>query len=366
MSYCGTPLNLQALGQLLEHNYFDPVLWSLYSTCRYLYYKKPRDLGKREIHIRNYERACIYDLSDVDEEDGTREVVTTQTLQWLKGDLTGTRDLLLYDKSTPSYALIGIDCEQPKLDAEGDDELATFKTFYIIPAQWLHYVYVRFENNSWAMYLAAKKFCCRQILIRGNVMIARRENISIESKYAQVDNCYVPFENYFHVGVGECGKETHDVLADVGIFVNGQQLYDRTRLLAHPYGKEREVIYALSVHEEMFQFSNADLVSGKNLKLIMRHLLVCRTCNMYVDKLIEMICTSLVKYDILPGVMNTNDSSDKIMPGNVPCYSYILDGDFVIMRKDAYNAPLKTLLKEKRKNVNICKDIIVPFFQKYC
>jgi hypothetical protein len=54
------------------------------------------------------------------------------------------------------------------------------------------------------------------------------------------------------------------------------------------------------------------------------------------------------------------------MPGNVPCYSYILDGDFVIMRKDAYNAPLKTLLKEKRKNVNICKDIIVPFFQKYC
>jgi hypothetical protein len=215
------------------------------------------------------------------------------------------------------------------------------------------------------MYLAAKKFCCRQILVRGSVMIARRENISIKPQYAEVDEHYVPFENYFHVGVGKCSSETHDILADVGIFVNGQQLYDRVSLLAHPYGKEREVIYSLSVHEQIFQFSN-DLISGKFLKLIMRHLLVCRKCNMYVDKLIEMICDTLVKNDTLSGVMNECGSSDNILDGNVPCYSYILDGDFVDMRKDAYNAPLKTLMKKDRKNVDICKGIIVPFFQKYC
>jgi hypothetical protein len=136
-------------------------------------------------------------------------------------------------------------------------------------------------------------------------------------------------------------------------------------LIAEPYGKAREVIYALSVREKKFKFGD-DLISGKFLKGIMKHLLVCRLCNMYVDKLIEMICNVLVKYDPLSGIMESNDSVDKIIDG-VPCYSYILDGDFVIMRRDAFNAALKTLPKDERKDVNdICQEIILPFFKKYC
>ncbi|CAB3987817.1 Hypothetical predicted protein [Paramuricea clavata] len=177
-SYCGTPLNLQALGELLENNYFDPVLWSLYSTCRYFYNKKLQDLGTREIRIRNYSSAYIYELSD-------ESVVESKSLLWLKGDLAGIRDLMIYDKNTPNYCLVGLDCEQP-IEDQIDDPRSN-KTFYIIPAEWMHYIYVRFENESWAMYLAAKKFCCRQILVRGSVMIARCENISIKPEYAVVD-----------------------------------------------------------------------------------------------------------------------------------------------------------------------------------
>jgi hypothetical protein len=87
---------------------------------------------------------------------------------------------------------------------------------------------------------------------------------------------------------------------------------------------------------------------------------------MYVDKLIEMICNVLVKYAPLATIMESNDSADIIIDGAVPCYSYILDGDFVSMRRDAFDAALKALPKDKRKGVhNICQEIILPFFEKY-
>ncbi|CAB4033376.1 Hypothetical predicted protein [Paramuricea clavata] len=335
---------------------------SLYSTCWYLYKKTPQDLGTREIRIQNYRTAYTYKLNV---ENGKKSVEKDQSLLWLKGDLSGMRDVLLYDKNTPSYCLIGVDCEQEDVDddiSDDFDEIETHKVFYIISAVWSHYIYIRFENNTWYMYLAEKKFCCRQILTRGDVVVARRENISIQPQYAVS-------EDYFHVGVGECSTAVHDVLADVGIFVNSMQLYNSVNLYAHPYDKERDVIYALSVHEHIFKFNDDELVSGKFLKLIMKHLLVCQCCNLYVNKLVEMICTSLVKHDTLTDVMNDPDKADKILQGNVPCYTYILDGDFVTMRRDAYNAPLKTLPKnwscKEKKNVNICKDIIELFFQKH-
>jgi hypothetical protein len=88
---------------------------------------------------------------------------------------------------------------------------------------------------------------------------------------------------------------------------------------------------------------------------------------MYVDKLVEMLCDSLIKNSVILNEMpDTNVTADKTLPGGVPVYSYILDGDFPIMRRDAYNAPLKMLPAGQRRNVNICKSIIVPFFQKNC
>jgi hypothetical protein len=356
-SFTGPPLNLQALSELLESNYFDPVLWSLYYTCSYFYNKKPRDLGKREIRIRNYRDSNVYKLCEE-----LKRVVVEENLLWLKGDSSALRDILIYDKAKPWYALMGVATSPHIADAgdDDDDDDKGHKTFYIIPAEWLPYIYVRrHKNDEWSMYLAKNKFCCRQVLVRGSVTVARRDNISIDERYCKA-------ENYFHVGVGECKAEIHDVLADVGIFINGGQLYDRTKLIAEPYGKVREVIYALSVREKIFKFGDEDLISGKFLRAIMKHLLVCRLCNMYVDKLIEMICNVLVKYAPLSTIMESNDSADKIIDGAVPCYSYILDGDFVIMRRDAFNAALKALPKDKRKGVwNICQEIILPFSEKY-
>jgi hypothetical protein len=208
------------------------------------------------------------------------------------------------------------------------------------------------------MYLSKNKFCCRQVLVRGSVTVARRDNISIDEEHCKS-------ENYFHIGVGGCKAEIHEVLADVGIFINGKQLYERTKLIAEPYGKVREVIYTLAVRDRMFKFGE-ELISGKLLRSIMKHLLVCCSCNIYVDKLIEMICNVLVKYNPLGNVMESNDNADMIIDGAVPCFSYILDGDFVIMRRDAFKAALKTLPKDSRKGVhNICHEIILPFFEKY-
>jgi hypothetical protein len=151
-------LHLQALSELLESNYFDPVLWSLYYTCGTLYNKKPRDLGKREIRIRSYRDSCVYELKN-EEHDEMKRVAVKQNLLWLKGDYTTLRDILIYDKAKPGYALMGLDSKPHYKDNNdyNDDNRAN-KTFYIIPAEWLPYVYLRFENNSWSMYLAKKKF----------------------------------------------------------------------------------------------------------------------------------------------------------------------------------------------------------------
>ena len=349
-----SPLNLRALSGLLESNYFDPVLWALYDTCHFLRHKKPRDLGKREIRIRNYRDSNIYKLNEE-----LKQVVIEEKLLWLKGDCTALRDLLIYDKAKPWYALIGVMQSGDEDGDEDDEDKLAPRTFYIIPTAWLPYVYIRrYKNNKWLMYLSKNKFCCRQVLVRGSVTVARRDFISIDERYCKP-------ESYFHIGVGQCKEEIHEVLADVGVFINGKQLYERTKLIAEPYGKVREVIYALSVRSSIFKFGE-ELISGKLLRSIMKHLLVCCSCNIYVDKLIEMLCDVLVKYNPLATCMESNDIADVIIDGAVPCFSYILDGDFVIMRRDAYNAALKTLPKHSRKGVqNICDEIILPFFEKY-
>jgi hypothetical protein len=341
------------------------VLWSLYQTCRDFYNKKPRDLGTREIQVRNYSDSKIYKWDEI-----WKRIAVDVELNWLKGDCVALRDILIYDKATPSYALMGVkavvkkitndDVEYNNDDMEDSDseDINQPRTFYIIPAEWLPYVYIRrYRNGEWSMYLSKNKFCCRQVLVRGDVTVARREDISIDDRHCKD-------ANYFHIGLGDCNTEVHNVLADVGIFINGRQLYQQAKLIAEPYGKVRELIYSLSVRDKVFQFGK-ELISGKTLRSIMKHLLVCRSCNKYVEKLLEMICMVLVKYDPLDNIMESNDNADVIIEGNVPCYSYILDGDFVIMRQDAYKAALKTLPKDSRKGVqNICDEIILPFFER--
>ncbi|CAB3980417.1 Hypothetical predicted protein [Paramuricea clavata] len=210
MNCYDVPLNLSALGLLLENYPYDPVLWSLYATCSYLYGKKKieiQSLGVKEICIRNYRLAGIY---DVEEKDGEKRVVEKRSLVWLKGCLTGIHDVMLFDEKHPSYALLGVDTQVSNSCYGFDDEdSSTDKIFYVIPAEWIPYVYIRVRDESWYMYLAKKKFCCRQILYRGDVTVVRREHVSIKDEY-------VVSKDYFHVGVGPCAGKVHEVLADVG------------------------------------------------------------------------------------------------------------------------------------------------------
>jgi hypothetical protein len=58
--------------------------------------------------------------------------------------------------------------------------------------------------------------------------------------------------------------------------------------------------------------------------------------------------------------MNTPEPD--VVHGDVPCFRYILDGDFDDLLQRAYNAPLEGL---KNKQVNIYTDIIDPFMTCY-
>ncbi|CAB3978032.1 Hypothetical predicted protein [Paramuricea clavata] len=311
-------------GVLLENYSYDPVLWSLYATCQYLYAKKFEEvkngLGVKEIRIKRYSAAETYTLVKNPETDQLS--VKKKSLVWLKGILGGVHDLILVDPDKNHYAVVVLE-NNKRVSSIGSDEYESDddardgrpeKSFYIIPAEWLPYVYVRVVDNVWSMYLAKSKFCCRQILKRGDVMVVRRDSINIKQEY-------VVSQDYFHIGVGACNEQIHDVLSDVGIFVNAKQLYDAVIRQAEPYGKEREVIYALGVHEAIFPF---------------------------------------VENDSLNSIMNSA-GGDKLLGGSIPCFTYIMDGDFEIMRRDAYRAPLKMA----EVCDSICVEIIDPFFEKY-
>jgi hypothetical protein len=107
-------------------------------------------LGKREIRIRNYRDSNVYKLCEE-----LKLVVVEENLLWLKGDSSALRDILIYDKAKPWYALMGVATSPDIADAgDADDEDDKgHKTFYIIPAEWLPYVYVRrHKNDAWSRY----------------------------------------------------------------------------------------------------------------------------------------------------------------------------------------------------------------------
>jgi hypothetical protein len=59
--------------------------------------------------------------------------------------------------------------------------------------------------------------------------------------------------------------------------------------------------------------------------------------------------------------MNTVNDPD-IVHNDIPCFKYILDGDFDSLMQRAYNAPLED---SESKMLNICTDIIDPFMCCY-
>ena len=198
--------------------------------------------------------------------------------------LGGTRDIILFNSEKPYEALMGF--ENPDGGDDDDDEMdESVKIFYRIPAAWLRYIYAqrRRGDGDWFMYLAKQKFCCRQILKKGSVTVAQCRSNTIDERFFMD-------EHYFHVGLGNCWEESHDVFADASIYVNLKQLYKLVKLYAGPYGNVREIIYMLGTYEKKVELKNdageVELFSGATLKKLIKHMLVCKKCNLHLPRFI--------------------------------------------------------------------------------
>ena len=332
-----TELVLRVFEVLLTCYYYHPVLWDLQYVCKRLRFQRPRSFRAKELKIFHY--SCV-----------ARDDV------WLQGILGGTQDMLLYDAAKPFEAVMAfhIDDENDENDERDDCK----KVFYRIPVAWLRYIFARVEDSKMYMYLSQEPFCCRQVLCKSSVTIAQcRSNI--------IDERYVIGPSYFHIGLGKCWSEAHDVFLDVSLYANIKELYKLVKLYAEPYGNVRELIYILGTHERNVKFFNnegdAVLFKGKKLKDLIRHLLVCRTCNVRLPHFIKMFNDSIQRrHAYTEDTMNTPHPD--VVHGDVPCFRYILDGDFDDLLQRAYNTPLEGL---KNKQVNICTDIIDPFMTCY-
>jgi hypothetical protein len=334
-------LAIKAFSVLLDTYYYHPILWKLQYVCRALRDQRPNSFGRKEIRIQDYASM-------------TRDEI------WLQGMLGGTRDLLLYDGQKPFEAVMAFsnnisgDCS----DYDDDDDDECPKVFYRIPAAWLRYVYARSENDTVVMYLTREPFCCRQILVKGSVVVAQcRSNV--------IDLRFAIHPEYFHVGAGACWKEEHDVFAELNLYVNIKYLFKLVVLYANPYGNVRELISAPGTYDNTISLESNEgtpvLFKGNKLTKLIKHLLVCKKCILRLPRFIEILHDSIDKHHPYKDNQRTVDSADCVVDGT-PRFRYILDGDFDNLTQRAYNAPLEDY---KNKELNICTDIIEPFMFCY-
>jgi hypothetical protein len=334
-----TALIVKAFSILLDTYYYHPILWKLQYVCWALRDQRPNSFGRKEVRIHDYAHVA-------------RDKI------WLHGMLGGTRDLLLYDVQKPFEAVMAFEMFETKGSDDEQDDCE--KVFYRIPAAWLRYVYARHENCDVVMYLVREPFCCRQILVKGSVAVAQCHSNVIDARFAI-------HSNYFHVGIGDCWTEEHDVFAELNLYANVKQLYKLVVLYAQPYGNVREeLLYALGSYEPTIQLKNNEginvLFTGEKLKKLIKHLLVCKKCILRLPHFIEILHDSIDKYHPYPAErMNTVDDADSVV-NNTPRFKYILDGDFDNLIQRAYNAPLEDY---KNKRLNVCTDIIEPFMSCY-
>lgn len=139
-----TTNTLLALSYLLMKQPYNPILWSLYSLCSFLYGYKPASFKQREIRICDY---------------------YVQKEHWLSGNFADIRDILAIDNVTtecPNTAIATLYAPDMQQYLTDDACLIDSKTLYIIPVEWLSYIAVR----EHVFVLLPFKFCCREVLLR--------------------------------------------------------------------------------------------------------------------------------------------------------------------------------------------------------
>ena len=324
---------INALERLLIDEHYHPGLWPLYTVNRKLRSLKPSFVTEKRIHI--------YTKTSEDE-------------LWFHGDLHELRDLVIsLDSRTCAVSL----ASSPRI-------------FYTVPREWCKRLVVRRdEKRRYWFHLLPLQFCCRQILKSKGVGVIQCRSMLIRSE-VYVDSAY------FHVGLGECWKSIHEVYDQLHCFVGLKQLagaidkmdiFDETER-NFPY----KIIYILGMESlgipyEYFAVEeieveieggerekssivhvSVDTTSGKTLRAILMHILVCARCNGFLDGFLKLILKSLMKYDPLEGFTFFNITNMAgLHRGCVNTIKYTLDGDFDQLLLDAYNMPKERCMTVK-------------------
>ena len=219
------------------------------------------------------------------------------------------------------------------------------KKYYEIPREWVKRLFIKDDGDNWYFFLAPYDFCCRQVLYRSWVGIVQCQSL-------KVDNCYQLDKKYFHIGGGACHESTHKVFLSVTIYSGLRNLV--LELEHGGYDNPAEMMFALGQFEismryfkydeekmkqtEQIEFKH-EMYSGRKLKKLLQHILVCKTCHPHLRRFLHMLDECVTSTHLYP--QHQRSQCKLVAKCGVPCYKYVLDADFDRLREIAYNAPLE-------------------------
>jgi hypothetical protein len=280
---------------------YNPILWVLYSVCRYLHDQKLCGFTKREVKIQDY-------------------YVMRQ--HWLPGSFSDIRDIIAVDNVTTLNPITAVaTLYAPDIqDLTLVNSLIDKKTLYIIPVEWIQYIAAR----DGCFVLLPFKFCCREVLLRTTTQMVRCQSLSLEPHYL-VD------ETYFHV----------KMIVQNDFMNAAEMLYGVGRY-------EPTLIYYTQTNDQV-------LKKGSEIKGYLAHILVCKRCNKYLLDFLQMLDQSVAHH---PYPQHTEVSKDRLNDEGIPIFEYVLDADFDVLRYKAYYGLTNEV------DLNIC-EIVVTFMSTY-
>ncbi|CAB3979929.1 Hypothetical predicted protein [Paramuricea clavata] len=308
MSFVGQRVTaVEIFAKLLTNYPYHPYLWVLHSVCKHLH--KYRPLFHNQKVIKNI----------------------SEETSWLGGSMHFIRDFLALDDTKPDcwYALTTKHC---------DDESGTAKV-YLIPPEWVKRIVI--INGEFT--LMNYEFCCRQVLKHTDCKIVRCKSHSIKQ-------CYHLDKYYFHVGWGPCFSRVDHVFVKLNVFVGLRQL--SLMLEENKFSEPAQMIYALGQYD-FIPYQQLDketdkivdvMYSGRYLKNILSHILVCRKCNKGLLLFLRLLDECIVRVQPYPDHKSDTE----------------VDAEFDMLLFNAFNAPKDGSVS----NIDICNDIVNGFFDK--
>ena len=300
-------LVLKGLSYLLLKQPYNPLLWNLYGTCRFLRSYKPKSFMQREVRIQDY-----YPEHD----------------HWLSGNFSDVRDIITIDnmdKPNPNSVLVTL--YSPGIqDLTLLESMVEKQTMYIIPVEWVKCIAMCDDG----FVLLPFEFCCREVLVRSSTQMVRCQSMKLEPQYL-VD------ETFFHAGCGLCnsGESLVEVFAGLPLHIgirNLMKMIDR-----YDFMNPAEMLYALGRYEPVLPYFTQDgksvLYKGSELKKYLAHILVCKVCHKYMLSFLTMLDQSVKNH---PYPEHTSVSKDRLNDAGIPIFEYVLDADFDVLRSKAF------------------------------